>query len=179
MDVNTDTYICDENGINTNQKYKFINIEIISILFIVIVILIIEHFILVSSEHNPKFVALNKPDSKLSIKTTEVIWIIVAILKVISWYIAKRDSATIRKYISVDLLLMTSITFGLFYVYMFYVEVNLKASLIILILAFLFSLYYLYYMFRIDGVSGFISIILSIWLLILIKITYDYIKINP
>jgi tryptophan-rich sensory protein len=176
MNVNTDTNICD--GINTDQKYKFVNIELISILFIIIVILIIEHFILISSGTNPKFIALNKPDNKISIKTTEIIWIIIAILKIISWYIAKRHSETIRKYISVDLLLMTSVVFGLFYVYMFYVEVNLNASFIILILAFLFSLYYLYYMWRIDSISGFISIILSIWLLVLIKITYDYVKIN-
>jgi tryptophan-rich sensory protein len=179
MDSNIDTYIVEPNNINTVQKNNFINIELISILFITIVIIIIEHHILISSSNNPKFISLNHPSNKLSTRTTEIIWVIILILKIISWYIAKRHSETIKNYISVDLLLVTSVIFGLFFVYMFYVVVNLKASFLILIFAFIFSLYYMYYMFKIDPISGFIGIILSIWLLVLLKINYDYIQLNP
>ena len=169
--------ICTD--IDKNAENKFINVELISIIFIAIVIIIIEHYILIASENNPKFINLNHPANKLNSKTIEIIWIIILILKIYSWYRAKHNTNTIRKYISVDLLLLTSIIFGLFYVYMFFTIVNLRASLFILFFAFIFSLYYAYYMFRIDIISGIISVFLSIWLLYLLYSITLYIKLNP
>lgn len=170
---------------------KFIYLELIIVIYIAIVLIVIEHYILISAEQNPEFQNLNHPKYHIPINIVEILWIIIVILKIYSWYRAKKkiraelseaesnQRKDFRQFVSVDLLLITSLIFALFYVFMFYQELKISNAFTILIFAFVFSLYYMYYMFQIDKISGIISIVLSVWLLVLLTITYQYKILNP
>jgi tryptophan-rich sensory protein len=150
--------------------------ELFIVILICVILLFIENSMLQNAKNNQIYKGLIRPKLSFSADVLEILWVVMLVLKVTSWYRVKTSDTKENNII--DFLLFFSLTLGLLYIYVTTVFVDIQLGVLISIFSFLFSLYYLFYVRKIDNLSGILASILTLWSLYLVYLNVQTLYLN-